>query len=83
MDEPTDGEGDEAGAVVVDPVCGAPILASDPATVALRLHDRTWRFCGERCRTRFIGLAERARVGEAWRTGRLFAPRQRVRWGVA
>jgi len=76
-------EDGEQDAVVVDPVCGAPILADDEATMSLRHGGTTWRFCGQACRTQFIRLAERARMGEALKTGRFFSPRERVRWGVA
>ena len=83
MSEQVDGEGDEEDVVVVDPVCGEPVLPGDGATVSLRHHGRTWRFCGPVCRAHFLELAERARMGEALKTGRFFSPDRRVRWGVA
>jgi YHS domain-containing protein len=75
--------GEELELVVIDPVCGAAVPAGDAATVSLRHAGHTWRFCGQGCRTRFAWLAERARLGEALRAGRLLVPRARVRWGAA
>jgi YHS domain-containing protein len=77
------GGGEEPEAVVVDPVCGAPVVAGDAATVSLRHAGHTWRFCGPGCRTRFARLAEQALLAEALRAGRLLLPRARVRWGSA
>ena len=78
--------GDEAkssGAVVVDPVCGKPLLALGVATVSLDHAGRTWHFCGQACRGRFALLAEHAVLGEALRAGRLLRRGARPRWGVA
>ena len=75
-------QGDEA-AVVVDPVCGTALLAGEGGVVVVEHHERTWRFCSERCRDRFLHIAERVRLDEAARRGALFAPGARVRWAQA
>lgn len=82
MSERRDG-GEELEAVVVDPVCGAPVLAGDPATLTLRYAGRSWHFCGSACRARFAQEAERALLAEALRAGRLLSYRARARWGSA
>jgi len=74
---------EELDAVVIDPVCGAPVLAGDRETVSLRHAGRTWRFCSQACRGRFAREAERAVLDEALRAGRLFGLRGRARWGTA
>lgn len=75
--------GEEQDVVVIDPVCGAPVLAGDQDTVSLRHAGRTWRFCSQACRGRFARQAERALLEEALHAGRLLALRGRARWGVA
>ena len=73
--------GDEG--VVVDPVCGRALVAAADSTIRLEHNHLTVHFCSEGCRERFEKLAERVRVGEVMRMGALFAPSERVRWGVA
>jgi len=73
----------EAEGAAYDPVCGLALLADGPLTVRLDHHGRTLRFCSEGCRERFERLAERIRVGEVMKMGALFAPSEKVRWGVA
>lgn len=75
--------GDELEAVVVDPVCGSPVLAGDPGTLTLRYAGRGWHFCSSACRARFAQEAERALLAEALRAGRLLSYRARARWGSA
>lgn len=75
--------GDEGEGMVLDPVCGQPVLLSDDDTVSLRHHGRLFHFCGAACRGRFISLADRIRLEEAAKRGALFEPRARIRWGVA
>lgn len=82
MTERRDG-GEELEAVVVDPICGEPVLAGDPATVTLRYAGRGWHFCSDACRARFAQAAERALLAEALRAGRLLSHRGRARWGSA
>jgi YHS domain-containing protein len=74
---------EEQGAVVIDPICGAPVLVGDEETLSLRLAGRTWSFCSQGCRGRFAQQAERAVLEEALRAGRLLSRRARARWGVA
>lgn len=66
-----------------DPVCGRTLRRDAPGTVQLVHHGQAYAFCSEGCRERFERLAERARVGEVLRMGALFAPSEKVRWGVA
>lgn len=75
--------GEEAEGVALDPVCGQPVLLADDGTVSVEHHGRLFHFCGADCRGRFLSLAARIRVEEAARRGALFAPRERIRWGVA
>jgi YHS domain-containing protein len=75
--------GAEAEVAAYDPVCGLALLADGPLTVRLDHHGQTLRFCSEDCRERFERLAERIRVGEVMKMGALFAPSEKVRWGVA
>jgi len=73
--------GDEG--VAVDPVCGHTLHAASSSTVRLEHRGHTFHFCSEGCRERFERLAERVRVGEVMKMGALFAPSEKVRWGVA
>jgi YHS domain-containing protein len=73
----------EAEGAPYDPVCGRMLVAGGPLTVRLEHHGRTYHFCSEGCRERFERLAERIRVGEVLKMGALFAPSEKVRWGVA
>lgn len=66
-----------------DPVCGRTLLRDAPGTVRLVHHGQSFAFCSEACRERFERLAERVRVGEVLKMGALFAPSEKVRWGVA
>jgi len=75
--------GGEQDAVVIDPICGAPVLVGDEETVSLRHAGRTWRFCSQDCRGRFAQQAERAVLEQALRAGRLLSLRGRFRWGSA
>jgi YHS domain-containing protein len=78
------GDGDESSdGVVVDPVCGCPILLCDEENPSLRHEGRTWHFCSDRCRTRFLQLAARVHAGEVARLGALFTASEKIRWGVA
>lgn len=74
---------EELEAVVVDPVCGTPVLAGGPGTVSLHHGGRTWRFCCEACRGHFATLVQRAILADALVAGRLLSPRERPRWSVA
>jgi YHS domain-containing protein len=71
------------GAMVVDPVCGKPLLALGVATVRLDHAGQTWHFCGPACLGRFARLAEHAVLDEALRAGRLLRRGARARWGTA
>jgi len=73
----------EADGTTSDPVCGRTLFADAPTTVQLVHHGETFHFCSEGCRERFERLAERVRVGEVLKMGALFAPSEKVRWGVA
>jgi YHS domain-containing protein len=73
---------EEQDVVVIDPICGAPVLAGDLETVSLRHAGRTWRFCSQDCCGRFARQAEQAILEESLRAGRLLTPRGRARWGV-
>jgi len=68
---------------VFDPVCGRSLVAGDDGTVRLTHHGQAYQFCSEGCRERFERLAERIRVDEVLKMGALFAPNEKVRWGVA
>ena len=67
----------------VDPVCGSPVPPGDASAFTADHGGHRWRFCSDACRVRFLLLADRARMGEALRTGRFFAPDRRVVWGRA
>ena len=68
-------------AVVVDPVCGCPVLVEDAASAE---HDgHTFHFCSDGCRERFLVLAERVHLEELLRSGALLRAQGRVRWGQA
>lgn len=82
MAERDDG-GEDLEVVVVDPVCGEPLVASDEETVTLSHEGRVFRFCGPACRASFARQVERAVLAEALTGGRLLAQRARARWGVA
>jgi YHS domain-containing protein len=73
----------EAEGTTFDPVCGQSLHADGLLTVRLVHHGQTFHFCSEGCRERFERLAERVRVGEVLKMGALFAPNEKVRWGVA
>jgi YHS domain-containing protein len=72
------GSGD---AVVVDPMCGCPVLVEDAASAEHEGH--TFHFCSDGCRDRFLNLAERVRLQERLRFGALLTPGGRTAWGRA
>lgn len=74
---------EEEDGVVIDPICGEPVLVGDEDTLSLCLAGRTWRFCSQDCRGRFARRAERAVLEEALKAGRLLTLRGRARWGTA
>ncbi|HET9554712.1 MAG TPA: YHS domain-containing protein [Anaeromyxobacteraceae bacterium] len=78
------GDGDEANdGVVVDPVCGCPLLLEDDDNRSLEHDGRTWHFCSDGCRTRFLQVAARVHASEVAKLGALFTASERIRWGVA